>query len=172
MYSCSRQCVEGKPTVNPSSSEYVGSNPTTPTLYSEGDFDLNCQRPLHPHLRKFYALDCSKLQQCHYSTPLFHSLSLFAVKHVKQVKRARKNLLHLKNRQVKQVLQIYHKLHYFNLEVRKNCVIGKYQPSEIVFKEQKSDQSQGIYNLLCQSFPICARLICLIRRKYGQHTRI
>lgn len=116
-------------TVNPSSSEYVGSNPTTPTLPPKAFFNQKhrfSKRSNFHNLRKFYALDCSKLQQFsfHFSqiTPNFRYSSLFLVKQVRQVKPSRKKLSHLKNSQVKQVLQLYVKAVYFDLEVRKICV--------------------------------------------------
>lgn len=114
-------------TVNPSSSEYVGSNPTTPILHPQLDLARSIRLINYHRLRKIYALDCSKPQQfSFYFSLCFCRLSLFVVKQVRQVKRRDKNLSHPKNPQVKQVKQKRSISANILLEVRKNCVIGKH----------------------------------------------
>jgi hypothetical protein len=116
-------------TVNPSSPEYVGSNPTTPTLFLQHDFPPSASQSVDPLLRNFYALGCNKLQQISRSLGLslsfFYGSSIFSVKQVKQVKHRGKTLSHLKNQKVKQVKQKPAKINNFCFEMRKNCVNGK-----------------------------------------------
>ena len=63
MYSSLRLFVEGKATVNPSTSVSAGSSPAAPIHIPELEFGLYLDHIKVPHLRKFYALDCNKVQQ-------------------------------------------------------------------------------------------------------------
>ena len=110
-----RQCVEGKGTVNLSTSVSVGSSPTAPISHLQLDSYRFSLEPNSHQLRKFYAVDANKLAQY----PFFQSFRIskfkrFIFTHIDTILDASLLLLSIG------ILVVKKRQNF--LQVRKNCV--------------------------------------------------
>ncbi len=158
-------------TVNPSTSVSVGSSPTTPIYHSQLDFYRFFKGPLFHQLRKFYALDCSKLAQ----RPLLsvlntnqnfnHSHFSYVTSETGVTFSQKASIFSLSFDSTNQT-----KFRQNISKVRKNCVI-----SQKIYRKNsdfpvKNSEKQGTNNTLLHFIGTYATLHYLNLETYGHHT--